>query len=76
MHDFFEIVGLSLSVSLAAPFAALAISLPLGTVLALFAFPGPRLAVFLINAFFGLPPVVVGFCRGLSLRCGPKDAGG
>ena len=67
MHAFFEIVGLSIGVSLAATAAAAAISLPLGTALAIFAFPGRRAVVILVNAFFGLPPVVVGLILYLAL---------
>ncbi len=67
MYDFIPIVGLSIGVSLAATFAASAISLPLGTALALYAFPGRRAVVVLINAFFGLPPVVVGLVLYLAL---------
>jgi tungstate transport system permease protein len=55
-----EIVGLSIGVSLAATAVATTISLPIGTALAIFSFRGRRLIVVLINAFFGLPPVVVG----------------
>ena len=72
MHDFIAIVGLSLAVSLAATMAATAISLPVGTALAIFPFRGRRLIVVLINAFFGLPPVVVGLILYLALsRSGP-----
>jgi tungstate transport system permease protein len=72
LHDFSEIVALSIGVSLAATAAATAISLPIGTALAIFAFRGRRLAVVLINAFFGLPPVVVGLALYLALsRSGP-----
>jgi tungstate transport system permease protein len=60
VHDFFEIVWLSIRVSLAATFVATAIGLPLGSALAIFAFPGRRMIVVLFNALFGLPPVVVG----------------
>jgi tungstate transport system permease protein len=67
VHDFIEIVGLSIGVSLAATFAAAAISLPLGAALALFPFPGRRAVVVVINAFFGLPPVVVGLALYLAL---------
>src|SRR5882724_9092076 len=65
MHGFMEIVGLSLAVSLAATVAATAISLPVGTALAIFPFRGRHLIVVLINAFFGLPPVVFGFLQWL-----------
>jgi tungstate transport system permease protein len=72
MHDFMEIVGLSLAVSLAATVAATAISLPVGTALAIFPFRGRHFIVVLINAFFGLPPVVVGLILYLALsRSGP-----
>ena len=72
MHEFLEIVALSLGISLAATFAAAAISLPAGAVLAIFAFRGRRAIVVLINAFFGLPPVVVGLVLYLTFsRSGP-----
>ena len=72
MHDFLKIVGLSIGVSLAATATAAAISLPIGTALAVFRFWGRRLVVVLINAFFGLPPVVVGLVLYLALsRSGP-----
>ncbi len=72
LQDFLEIVSLSIGVSLAATTAATAISLPIGSALAIFPFPGRRLAVVLINAFFGLPPVVVGLALYLALsRSGP-----
>src|SRR3978361_776613 len=72
LGDFLEIVGLSIGVSLAATVIAAAISLPVGTALAIFPFRGRRLVVVLINAFFGLPPVVVGLVLYLALsRSGP-----
>jgi tungstate transport system permease protein len=67
MRDFLEIVGLSISVSLAATVAATAISLPVGAALAIVLFRGRRILVVLINAFFGLPPVVVGLVLYLAL---------
>ena len=67
MQNFVEIVALSISVSLAATAAATLISLPIGTVLAICSFRGRRLIVVLINAFFGLPPVVVGLVLYLAL---------
>ena len=67
MTDFLGIVALSIGVSLAATAIAAAISLPIGTVLAIFPFRGRRLIVVLINAFFGLPPVVVGLVLYLAL---------
>jgi tungstate transport system permease protein len=72
LGDFLGIVGLSLGVSLAATAMAAAISLPLGAALAVFSFRGRRLLVVLVNAFFGLPPVVVGLILYLLLsRSGP-----
>ncbi len=67
LRDFLEIVGLSISVSLAATAVATAISLPIGTALAIFPFRGRRFVIVLINAFFGLPPVVVGLVLYLAL---------
>ncbi len=72
MRDFLGIVGLSIGVSLAATAVAAAVSLPLGTALAIFSFRGRRLLVVLVNAFFGLPPVVIGLVLYLALsRSGP-----
>ncbi|MGA9087521.1 MAG: ABC transporter permease [Bradyrhizobium sp.] len=72
LGDFLGIVGLSLGVSLAATAIAAAISLPLGAALAIFCFRGRRSLVVLVNAFFGLPPVVVGLILYLALsRSGP-----
>jgi tungstate transport system permease protein len=72
LQNFADIVALSISVSLAATAAATVISLPLGTALAIFSFRGRRSIVVLVNAFFGLPPVVVGLVLYLTLsRSGP-----
>ena len=72
LGDFLGIVGLSIGVSLAATAIAAAVSLPLGSALAIFSFRGRRLLVVLVNAFFGLPPVVVGLILYLALsRSGP-----
>ena len=67
MNEFTEIVGLSIGISVAATLIAAAISLPIGATLAIFAFRGRRAIVVLINAFFGLPPVVVGLVLYLAL---------
>jgi tungstate transport system permease protein len=67
VNEFTEIVGLSIGISLAATFIAAAISLPIGAALAVFVFRGRRASVVLINAFFGLPPVVVGLVLYLAL---------
>jgi len=72
LNEFIQIVGLSIGISLTATFVAAAISLPAGAALAIFAFRGRRAVVVLINAFFGLPPVVVGLVLYLALsRSGP-----
>jgi tungstate transport system permease protein len=72
VSDFLDIVGLSISVSLMATAIAAAVSLPIGAALAIFPFRGRRLFVVLINAFLGLPPVVVGLALYLALsRSGP-----
>jgi tungstate transport system permease protein len=72
LDDFLQIVGLSVGVSLVATAIATAIGLPLGAALAISDFRGRRAIVVLINAFFGLPPVVVGLVLYLALsRSGP-----
>lgn len=70
--DLLEIVGLSLQVSLAAVLLATAIGLPIGAALAVSRFPGRGVAVVLLNALMGLPPVVVGLLVYMLLsRAGP-----
>ncbi|HSA88504.1 MAG TPA: ABC transporter permease [Burkholderiales bacterium] len=67
-----EIVVLSLGVSLAAVLFATALGLPLGAAVAVGRFPGRRTVVVLLNALMGLPPVVVGLAVYLLLsRAGP-----
>jgi tungstate transport system permease protein len=56
----FEIVLLSLRVSLSAVILAAVFALPLGAFVALTQFPGRRSVVILMNAMMSLPPVVVG----------------
>jgi tungstate transport system permease protein len=72
-----DIVRLSVVVSGLAVLLAALVGLPLGAVLALFPFPGQGGLVVLLNAFMGLPPVVVGLAVYLLLsRAGPLgDAG-
>ena len=66
------IVGLSLSVSLSAVILAALIGLPLGAFIAIVRFPGRHAAIIALNAFMGLPPVVVGLVVYLLLsRAGP-----
>jgi tungstate transport system permease protein len=70
--DLAEIVLLSLEISLSAVILAALIGLPLGAALALFRFPGRGALVVVLNAFMGLPPVVVGLFVYLMLsRAGP-----
>ena len=68
----FAIVKLSLAVSLSAVVLAAVVGLPLGASLALMRFPGRSAIVVFVNAFMGLPPVVVGLAVYLLLsRSGP-----
>ncbi|MBY6005142.1 ABC transporter permease [Salipiger bermudensis] len=70
--DLFEIVGLSLQVSLSATLIACAIGLPVGALVAVSRFRGRGAVLVLINALMGLPPVVVGLLVYLYLsRSGP-----
>ena len=66
------IVALSLEVSVSATALAALIGVPLGGLLAMTGFPGRRAVIVVINAFLGLPPVVVGLALYLLLsRSGP-----
>ena len=56
----YEIIGLSLQVSLVAVGAALILGLPLGALLASFPFTGRAAVVVVTNTLLSLPPVVVG----------------
>jgi len=68
----YAVVWLSMLVSLSATAVAAALGLPLGALLALTRFPGRAAVVVLMNAFMGLPPVVVGLAVFLLLsRTGP-----
>jgi tungstate transport system permease protein len=70
--DLMEIIAVSLKVSLSAAALAAVIALPLGGAIALFRFPGRKVLIILLNAFMGLPPVVVGLVVYLLLsRSGP-----
>ncbi|MBL4602179.1 MAG: ABC transporter permease [Emcibacteraceae bacterium] len=71
-NDLMEIIGLSLYVSLTALFFAALIGFPLGSLLATKKFPGSKILGIFINAFMGLPPVVVGLVVYMILsRAGP-----
>ncbi|MCB1521928.1 MAG: ABC transporter permease [Hyphomicrobiaceae bacterium] len=70
--ELWSIIALSLRVSLTAVALACLIGLPLGAFLAVVKFPGRDAVVALLNAFMGLPPVVVGLFVYLALsRSGP-----
>ncbi len=70
--DLSEVVLLSLQVSLSAVLIASIIGLPVGAALALYRFPGRTFLVIVLNAFMGLPPVVIGLIVYLLLsRAGP-----
>jgi tungstate transport system permease protein len=67
-----QIVGLSLAVSLSAVALATLVGLPLGAALAVGRFPGRQAVIVVLNALMGLPPVVVGlFIYLLLSRAGP-----
>src|SRR5688572_11514167 len=67
-----QIVALSLGVSLSAVAIATVIGMPLGAAIAVGRFPGRRALIVLLNALMGLPPVVVGLVIYLLLsRAGP-----
>ena len=69
------IAALSLRVSLSAVTVGCILGLPLGAVLAISAFPGRQGVVSLLNAFMGLPAVVVGLVVYLLLsRSGPAGS--
>jgi tungstate transport system permease protein len=67
-----QIVGLSLAVSLSAVLLATLIGMPLGAAIAVGRFPGRQALIVVLNALMGLPPVVVGlFIYLLLSRAGP-----
>ncbi|MBU2582695.1 MAG: ABC transporter permease [Alphaproteobacteria bacterium] len=71
-RDLYEIILLSVQVSLTALLASCIIGFALGTLVALTRFPGRGLVIVLFNTFMGLPPVVVGLLVYLTLsRAGP-----
>jgi len=68
----FEIIALSLRISLTATAIAFALGLPLGMLLAFGRFPGRRLALAAVYTGMGMPPVVVGLVVTVALwRSGP-----
>ncbi len=70
--ELYAIIGLSFSVSLTAVFLGALFGIPLGAALASLSFPGRGALTAIVNAFMGLPPVVVGLVVYLMLsRSGP-----
>ena len=68
----YQIVSLSLGISLSAVFFSTLLALPFAAFLVVFTFPGKKFLIILVNTFMGLPPVVVGLMVYLMLsRAGP-----
>jgi tungstate transport system permease protein len=59
-REFWQIITLSLGVSLSATTVAAIVGLPVGVALAIWQFPGRGMIIVAANALLGLPPVVVG----------------
>ncbi|HET6264715.1 MAG TPA: ABC transporter permease [Usitatibacter sp.] len=75
--DLWQIVALSIEVSLASALLACALGLPIGALVALSEFPGRRSLIVMLNALLGLPSVVVGLVVYLLLsRAGPLGSMG
>jgi tungstate transport system permease protein len=71
-RELWQIIALSLTVSLSATAVAAVLGLPLGTALAIWRFPGRGSLILAANALLGLPPAVVGLALYLVLsRSGP-----
>jgi tungstate transport system permease protein len=67
-----QIVALSLAVSVSAVVLAALLGMPLGAAIAVTRFPGRQAVIVVLNALMGLPPVVVGlFIYLLLSRAGP-----
>lgn len=70
--ELYEIVGLSLFVSLTAVLLSALIGIPLGVLAGLYAFPGKRLFIRFTYTMMSLPPVIAGlFVFLLIMRKGP-----
>jgi tungstate transport system permease protein len=70
--DLYEILWLSVQVSITALLVSVVLGFPLGTTLAISDFRGKYLCTTVLNALMGLPPVVVGLLVYLALsRSGP-----
>ena len=71
-RDVVSIAGLSLRVSMSAVALGCFVGLPLGALIAITSFPGRQVTISVLNAFMGLPAVVVGLVIYLLLsRSGP-----
>lgn len=70
--ELYEIILLSLKVSAFAVLISCTIGFVIGAMLGVYRFPGRRAIIVILNAFMGLPPVVVGLIVYLTLsRSGP-----
>lgn len=70
--DLFEIVGLSMRVSLSALLLSCVLGFPIGALLVVRRFFGRGIVIALLNAMMGFPPVVLGLLVYLTLsRAGP-----
>lgn len=70
--DLFEIVGLSMRVSLTALFLSCLTGFPIGALLVVRKFFGRGIVIALVNSMMGFPPVVIGLLVYLALsRAGP-----
>lgn len=75
--DLFEIVGLSMRVSLTALFLSCLIGFPIGALLVVRRFFGRGIVIALVNSMMGFPPVVIGLLVYLTLsRAGPMGSFG
>ncbi len=73
--DLYEIIGLSLRVSLMALLCASLIGLPIGALVGFTRFPGRGIIIVFMNALMGMPPVVIGLLLYLMIsRSGPLGA--
>jgi len=71
-RELYEIIGLSMQVSLTAVGVALLLGLPLGAFLASIHFPGRTALIILFNTLLSIPPVVIGLLVYMLIsRAGP-----
>ncbi|AKI01988.1 ABC-type tungstate transport system, periplasmic component [Hoeflea sp. IMCC20628] len=75
--DLFEIVGLSMRVSLTALLLSCLVGFPIGALLVVRKFFGRGIVIALVNSMMGFPPVVIGLLVYLALsRAGPMGSFG